>query len=146
MLARARRLTSLRACRRSFTKHISCCFEISPRAAQGASEALDADRAKIYLDLILSSLGKAARQALMTMDAQKYVYQSGFARKYIAVGRAEGATEGRVALLLRQLAVRFGPIDAPTLDRIQSASIAELDAIGERLLVASTLKEVLEPE
>jgi len=109
-------------------------------AAQSASVALDADRAKIYLDLILNSLGEAARQALMTMDAQKYEYQSEFARKYVAVGLAEG----RVALLQRLLTVRFGALDTSTLDRMQHATIDELDAIGERLLVARTLKEVLD--
>ena len=52
-------------------------------AAQTASVGLDADRSKIYFDLIMNSLGEAARHALITMDAQKYEYQSDFARHYM---------------------------------------------------------------
>jgi predicted transposase YdaD len=124
-------------------------------AAQKASLGLDADRSKIYFDLILNSLGEAARQALKNMDTRKYEYQSDFARQYIAQGRAEGAAEGRsegraegealgrAALIVRQLILRFGPIEAHLQSRIQRASIAELEAIGERLLAAHTLQEAL---
>ena len=56
---------------------------------------LDVDRSRIYLDLILNSLGEAARQALNQMDARTYVFQSEFAKKYIALGRSEGVAEGR---------------------------------------------------
>jgi flagellar biosynthesis/type III secretory pathway protein FliH len=91
------------------------------------------------------------------MDAQKYEYQSDFARRYIAQGReegvkdglakglAEGEAHGRVSLLMRQLTARFGPIDSQTRERIERASISDLDAIGERLLRARTLHEALGP-
>lgn len=104
-------------------------------AAQGASVALDADRKKIYLDLILSSLGEAARNALKQMDARTYVYQSDFARQYIA--------EGFATLILRQLATRFGPVGAEIANRVTQLSIAELSLVGERLLSARTLEEAL---
>ncbi len=89
------------------------------------------------------------------MDARTYEYQSDFARQYIAQGKAEGHSEGRsegraegealgrAALILRLLASRFGPIEAKTQSRIQRASIAELELIGERLLAARTLKEAV---
>jgi hypothetical protein len=116
-------------------------------AAQKASTALDADRSKIYCDLIMSSLGEAARQALKNMDARKYEYQSEFARQYVAEGRAEGratgVAEGRAALIIRLLKLRFGVVDAALESRIHGASIDELDSIGERLLVASSLEEAL---
>jgi hypothetical protein len=116
-------------------------------AAQKASVGLDADRSRIYLDLIINSLGEAARQALKTMDARTYEYQSDFAREFIALGRAEGKAEGRAegqaALVSRQLAVRFGPLDLEARTRIQRASTVELEAIGERLLTARTLQEAL---
>jgi len=138
-------------------------------AAQRASLGLDADRAKIYFDLIMSSLGEAARQALGNMDARKYEYQSDFARHYIALGRAEGQAHGRAegeahgraegeahgraegelhgraSLVIRLLTSRFGPIDSQTEGRIHRASVAELEAVGERLLAASTLQEALGP-
>ncbi len=109
-------------------------------AAQNASSGLDADRQKIYFDLILNALGEAARQALKKMDARTYEYQSDFARQYIAQGKAEG----RAALILRLLALRFGAVGAEIESRIRGASIPELDLIGERLLTARTLEEALE--
>ncbi len=118
-------------------------------AAQMASAALDADRSKLYCDLILSSLSEAAQQALEHMDAHMYEYQSNFARRYVAQGREEGRAEGEVRgradLLARQLTVRFGPLTAEAHSRILGASIAELDAMGERLLTARTLQEALGP-
>lgn len=112
-------------------------------AAQKASVGLDANRSKIYLDLIMSSLGEAARQALKKMDARTYEYQSEFARQFIAQGRAEGRSEGQAALVSRQLAVRFGTLDSEVQARIRRASIADLEGIGERLLTARTLQEAL---
>ena len=112
-------------------------------AAQLASVGLDADRSKLYFDLILNSLGEAARNALKTMDARTYEYQSDFARHYVAQGEAQGEVKGRAALILRQLAFRFGALSADVRDTVISASITDLDAIGERLLSAATLAEAL---
>jgi len=109
------------------------------QAAHRASEGLDANRACIYLDLIISSLGEAARRALGNMDARKYEFQSDFARHYIA----EGEARGRTSLLIRLLTSRFGPIDSQTEGRVRQASIAELEAIGESLLTPRTLQEAL---
>ncbi|HVY83405.1 MAG TPA: DUF4351 domain-containing protein [Steroidobacteraceae bacterium] len=122
-------------------------------AAQAASAALDADRSRLYCDLILSSLSEAARRTLANMDPRKYEYQSDFARRYVAQGRiegraegrAEGRIEGRTDLLIRLLTVRFGPLSVEAHSRITGASTDELDAIGERLLNAQTLEEALGP-
>jgi len=126
--------------------------------AQLASEGLDADRSTLYVDLVLASLSEAARRELQAMDPAKYEYQSEFAKRFVAQGIAQGieqgikrgivrgATEGRAALVLRQLASRFGPIDKDTQTRIHQASIAELDSIGERLLCAGSLQEALLPD
>lgn len=120
-------------------------------AAQRAASGLDLDRSRIYLDLIMNSLGEAARRALTDMDPRKYVFQSDFARRYIALGRAEGIeegrsegrTEGRAALILRQLANRFGSLDPVAQANIRRASVAELEVIGDRLLTAGSLEEAL---
>lgn len=104
---------------------------------------LDEDRSRLYFDLILSSLSEAARRALRTMDPAKYEYQSDFAKRYVAQGIMQGRAEGRVALVIRQLALRFGPLTDEVQNQIASASIDELDAIGERLLTAQTLQEAL---
>jgi len=108
-------------------------------AAQKAAAALDEDQSRIYLDLIMTSSGEAAREALNQMATQKYEYQSEFARRYVAQGEAEG----RMALILRQLELRFGALGLQQKTRIQHASVPELDAIGERLLVAGSVEEAL---
>ncbi len=71
----------------------------------------------------------------------KYEYQSEFARRYVAQGQAEG----RAGLLTRQLTLRFGPLTPDAMARISAASIAELDAIGERVLTAQTLEDAIGP-
>ena len=55
---------------------------------------------------------------------------------------AEGLAHAR-ALLTRLLTHRFGQIDAQALALIQCVSVADLDAIGERLLTARTLQDAL---
>ncbi len=119
-------------------------------AAQRASGQLDSDRSKIYFDLIMSSLGEAARHALNQMDARTYVYQSDFARRYIAKGRSEGTAEGRAAgsaeMIVRMLVNRFGAVDEVTRARVQRASQATLEAIADRLLTAPSLQDALGSE
>jgi predicted transposase YdaD len=92
-----------------------------------------------------------ARKELKMIDPDKYEYQSEFARSWVAHGREEGRTEGkaegnaegRAGLICRLLTVRFGPLTAEVETQIRSASISELDAIGERLLTVPTLQEAL---
>lgn len=75
----------------------------------------------------------------MNMNPAKYEYQSEFAKRYLA----QGLAEGRAELLSRQLARRFGDLSEPVIKRLRTSSIAELDAIGDRILTASTLEEAL---
>lgn len=118
-------------------------------AAMAASVGLDAERSALYLDLVLASLGEAARKALQAMDPAKYEYQSEFARRYVSQGRAEGRAEGeargRADLVLKQVMLRFGPLHEATVQRVRNATIAELDAFAERVLSAKSLDEVLGP-
>jgi hypothetical protein len=107
-------------------------------AAQLASLGLDEDRSRLYFDLVLTSLSEAARRELKMMDPAKYQYQSEFAKRYVAQGRAD--------IVLRQLAVLFGPLPPDAAARVSASSSDELDAIGERLLTAESLDEALGPQ
>lgn len=107
--------------------------------AQSVSLRLDANRARLYVDLVFHSLSEAARRALRNMNPAKYEYQSDFARHYVAVGRGEG----RATLVTRLLSIRFGDLSQDVKDKLTAASIPELDAIGERLLAAATLAEAI---
>ena len=120
-------------------------------AARLASRGLDAERSKLYFDLTMASLSEAARREFLNMDLSKYEYQSDFAKHYVAQGKAlgeangeaRGEARGRLALVIRQLTLRFGAPGDAVQSKLAQSSIAELDAIGERLLTATTLQEAL---
>ena len=62
-------------------------------------------------------------------------------------GRTEGRMEGRFSLLQRQLTRRFGSaFDGRFHQRLQSASVEQLDSWGERLLDAQSIEEVFAPQ
>jgi hypothetical protein len=73
------------------------------------------------------------------MDASKYEYQSEFARRYFGQGKAQG----RVEIVLKLLATRYGALSAAIAARVRDASAADLDGIAERVLTAGTLDEAL---
>src|SRR6187402_3127281 len=52
-----------------------------------AIQGLDEERARFYGDLVYNALNDAARRALEAM-MKGYEYQSDFAKKYVALGRA----------------------------------------------------------
>ena len=103
----------------------------------------------------MTSLSEIARRELQAMNLAKYEYQSDFARHYVAQGKAQGRVEGRLegetdgqragkaALIARLLTLRFGSLSDEVRMQIEQSSIAELDAIGERLLTAATIEEAL---
>jgi hypothetical protein len=123
-------------------------------AAIVASADIDAERSRLYLDLILISLSASAAEALeATMNSLGYEYQSDFARRYVAQGKAEGLAEGRmegrvegrVELTLKLLAARFGPLPDIVRTRVRGAQDAQLDAVTERILTAQTLEQAVGP-
>jgi Domain of unknown function (DUF4351) len=111
-----------------------------------ASAGIDAERSRLYLDLILFSLSEHAQEAIRdTMNSLGFEYQSDFARRYVAQGRSEGRTEGRLEIVLRLLTLRFGPLTEAVQTRIRGAGDAQLDAVAERLLTVQTLEAALSP-
>ena len=103
--------------------------------AQMVSLGLDAERSRLYCDLVLHSLPEVARRALQAMDASKYEYKSEFARRYYGQGVAE--------IVLQLLESRYGALSAVVAERVRSASTAEVKGIADRLLTAQTLDEAL---
>ena len=57
-------------------------------------------------------------------------------------GRALGARDGQIKLLLEQLGLRFGALPPETSARLEAGTETELERWAERLLVAATLEEV----
>ena len=79
-----------------------------------AIRGLDDERARFYYDLVYNSLNEATRHALEAR-MKGYEYQSDFARKYVAQGRAEEGADALLAVL-------------------EARGITVSDAIRERIL------------
>jgi hypothetical protein len=125
-------------------------------AAILASADIDAERSRLYLDLVMISLSQDALEAFeATMNSLGFEYQSDFARRYYgqgkaegqmegwAKGKAEGKAEGRIEIILKLLALRFGPLTEAAQARVRGAPDAQLDAVAERMLTAKTLEEAV---
>ena len=103
-----------------------------------ASAAIDTERSRLYLDLILISLVENAPQADETaMNSLGFEYQSNFARRYVAEGRAE--------IILKLLTLRFGPVSETVQARVRSADSAQIHSVTELMLTAQTLEDTLSP-
>jgi predicted transposase/invertase (TIGR01784 family) len=76
-------------------------------------------------------LGPKAEEVVMTNE-----------QMLIAEGVAKGRIEGEAKVLLKQLAAKFGAVPESVRSRVQQASVDELDAWVERVLVAETLDAV----
>jgi hypothetical protein len=111
-----------------------------------ASAGVDAERSNMYLDLIYTVLSEGIPGLLeATMNSFGYEYKSDFALRYIGEGRTQGNTEARMDIILKQLALRFGPLTDAVQARIRHAQGAQLDALLEQVLTAQTLEEALAP-
>jgi hypothetical protein len=66
------------------------------KAALAVVRTLDDDKAALYTEMVLFSMRAATRVILEDLMANgTYRYQSDFAKRYVAQGRAEGRAEGR---------------------------------------------------
>jgi hypothetical protein len=114
-------------------------------AALAAASGLDDERARLYADLVMRSVHPGARailEALMTSG--KYEYQSDFARRYVAQGKAEGEAEGRAHSVLEVLKVRRIDVPDAVRDRILSCTdVAILDTWLARAVTARSASEVV---
>ncbi|HEY2294245.1 MAG TPA: hypothetical protein VGM86_26395 [Thermoanaerobaculia bacterium] len=109
-----------------------------------AIHELDDDRIKLYLDLIYNSLNEAARRELEA-KMKGYEYQSDFAKKYVAQGRAEGLTEATASAVLTVLQGRGLTVSDAVRERILSQKDPErLKLWLERAIVAPSVAAVLD--
>jgi hypothetical protein len=109
-----------------------------------AIQGLDDDRGRFYYDLVYNSLNDAARRALET-KMKGYEYQSDFAKKYVAEGRAEGRTEEAARAVLTVLRARGLAVSDAVRERILSQKDPErLEHWLEKAIVAPSAAAVLD--
>ena len=114
-----------------------------------AGRGLDDARATLYADLIFASVHEAARVLLEGLMANRnYEYQSDFARRYVAQGRAEGEASGEARGEARALlhVLQARGIDVPEAVRTRilgCTDLAVLDGWLARALTATSASEVV---
>src|SRR5699024_315468 len=70
-------------------------------------------------------------------------HQAGLAQG-MAEGVAQGMTQGEQTLLLRQLRRRFGDLSTDHRQRLENASLDELETWADRILDAKTLDDIFQ--
>ncbi|MBO0867933.1 MAG: Rpn family recombination-promoting nuclease/putative transposase [Micromonosporaceae bacterium] len=81
---------------------------------------------------LITTLGPEAEEAYVTI-----------AEMLRAEGEARGEARGRAEALMQLLALKFGPLPQPALDRLRAAPTDQLEAWTARVLTADTLEQVL---
>lgn len=106
-----------------------------------AVQRLDEDRAKLYTDLVYTSMNDAARRALEAKMIKGYEYQSDFAKKYVAQGR----TEEKARDILTILQVRGVTVPDDIRERILAQQDLErLDRWLKRAVSASSAASIFD--
>ena len=119
---------------------VQTAVKLATLAAQ-AAQGLDADMQALYLDLIESALGEAARKAF-EMIPETYKFQGPTYLKAHAEGLAEGRTEGEATALLSFLEARGL---APNEDQCQRIlGCTDLDQLNSWVRKAATIVDVEE--
>jgi len=113
-------------------------------ALASALAVVDADRGKLYIDVVLAALPAAARNYLEELMTSTYEYQSDFARRYYFEGKAEGVVEGKaegeaLALLAVLEALK---VDVPDDARSRILACVDLDQLGTWLRRAVTAESI----
>ena len=85
-------------------------------------------------------LGEVARAALeLLMNPATYQFQSDFARKYIAMGNAEGKAQ----MLLKLLRIKGFTVSPELAARVESCKdVDQLDLWAERVVTATSLDDI----
>jgi hypothetical protein len=113
-----------------------------------ALHAVDREHARLYADIVLAALPAAARthlEALMTIIG--YEYQSDFARRYMAEGKAQGLAAGlavgKVSALLAILDARAVDVPRDVRERIEACTdLDQLDTWVRRAATAARVEEL----
>ncbi|MDX1588815.1 MAG: hypothetical protein R3296_07740 [Oleiphilaceae bacterium] len=104
----------------------------------------DNDKRIKYLDFIdiYSALTENEQQEYQTRYPKERAAMSRFAERFLKEGREEGRKEGVLSLLKNLLQHRFGPLDELSQQRLEKATLEELELWADNLLEARTLEEV----
>ncbi len=133
--------------------------------AVAAIEGLDSSHRLLYLGMMSSLANEAAKKALAELRSEGGAYllselseqqqeqvmakgiEQGIERgieQGIEQGIERGKPQGQRELLLKQVELKFGPLEAAVIDRINTADEQLVDQLATRILTATTLMELFE--
>lgn len=97
-----------------------------------------------YLDFvdIYSALTENEQQEYQVRYPNERNAMSQFAERFLQEGRQEGRQEGALSLLKHQIQHRFGELDELSLQRLEKATVEEMEQWADNLLEAKSLEEV----
>lgn len=107
-------------------------------AIRKALDALDHPYRDRYWDVLLNSVDHSFRRTLQ-MRLDNYVPRSDWGRAHYAKGK----TEGKAELLVKQMTLKFGSPTPTVVERIEAATIEQLDRWALRILTAGTVDQML---
>jgi hypothetical protein len=118
--------------------------EVAMRAIDAAL-AIEPDKRRLYVDVVLAALKTAVRKQIEEIMIQNYEYQSEYARRYVQQGREEGRAEGKAEGVLRVLEARGLSVPRSVADRILACrDLATLDAWLTRAVTVATPEAIFE--
>jgi predicted transposase/invertase (TIGR01784 family) len=103
-------------------------------------EVREIDEKEPWLDAIREHAGSEVEEVVVTLLEKM---RAEGAAEGEARGEARGEAKGRAEVVLKLLALKFGPLDEAVIARIRASTIEELDGIAERVLTATSLREAL---
>ncbi len=137
-------LAKLRDHKRAVRKILGCIASLEPGRRETAL-------AQLMILAGLRSLAKTVQQEAAKMPIQINLLENEVlgplirkkVREGVQQGVREGVRKGELALLSRLIEKRFGPLPASASKRLAGLSPSELEDISDRLLAATSLKELL---
>ncbi len=129
---------------RSWKSRVRSCLR-----AIDAALAIEPDKRKLYMDVVLVALKPAVRKQVEEIMIQNYEYQSDYARRYVQQGReegmAEGVAQGMAEGVLRVLKARGLSVPRTVADRILALrDLKALDAWLTRAVTVGTAEAIFE--
>ncbi|TVP59148.1 MAG: DUF4351 domain-containing protein [Halomonadaceae bacterium] len=107
----------------------------------------DIERQLKYIDFIdiYSALDDNDMKSYQERYPQETQTMAGLRERLLTEGVEQGVQQGERGVLVKQLTRRFGPLESQTVERVQKASIEEVDEWLENILEARSLDEVFTP-
>lgn len=113
--------------------------------AVAAALAIEPDRGRLYVDVVLAALKAGARRQVEAIMIQNYEYQSEYAKRYVQQGREEGKAEGKAEDILRVLEARGFTVPEAFVSRVLACrDLATLDTWLVRAATAQSMDAVFE--